>query len=310
MADAWLSNFSTVADFNVLPGSDTFRGGALIVATTSDVLDTSRDVTLFTDPGWTISGNVTFDATQGATFLSQTAPATLTSPTSDYATFDVAVDVVPLLPPGAAADTAFIACLEHDVGGVVARVCLVRGAFSSPSTLVAIGEAFAGDPHAGFAVAPSGVVTLRLVRNLGRMYGFVGTRTGVDDYTSLTQVLDAVVPLFGEATGSIRLASRTASSNAITSAVFRNYTVRSHGSINGRLFDNKFVPTIRQVVGNVPAATLAEVGLAEISVFGLFGNVSSEESFQYTLPAPRTVGNEIVRTLRTYQDPVVRDPNT
>lgn len=296
-----------------LPLSDTFRGGAFVVVASGGVLDTSRDEELTTDPGWTAVGDVEFDSRRGARLRSVTGPATLTTPDSDYRYFDVAVDVVPLSPPDSAPANALIACLEHEVAGVTARVCLVRGAASQPNQLLAIGEAFNGDPAAGVAVAPDAeLVTLRLVRNGPRVYGFIGQRVpGTDDaYTSLIKVLDAPAPAFGTLGGVIRLASRTETSTRNTAAEFTNYTVRSHIAINGRLLDNKDVPTRRQVVGNVPAATLAEVGPASVSVFGLFGVNESDDAFEYTLPAPRTVGNEVVRTLRTYQDPVVRDPNT
>jgi hypothetical protein len=314
MADAWLSDFTTFVaptGVNVLPGQDTFRGGALLVVASSDVLDTTRDALLTSLPaGWSTSGLVDFPALRRGALLRGTAsaPALLTTADADYVNFDAAVDIEPLSPPDGPPSDALIGCLEHPAGGGTARVCLVRGAFSDPSQLLAIGEAFAGDPAAGVAAVPAGIQTLRLVRNQDRVYGFVGTRgAGADSYVTLTKILDAPAPALGTSTGPLRLASRAESSQRTTSAVFRNFTVRSHASINGRLLDEKTVPTNRQVVGLVPRATIEEVGFATVSVFGLFGTVSSTDTFQYILPAPRTVGNEIVRTLRTYQDPVVRD---
>lgn len=309
---AGLTTLIVPLTIQALPNSGTFRGGSLIVATSADLLDTSRDASLTSLPtGWTTSGDVDLNQRAGALLRSVTTPATLTSANSDYVYFDAAVDVLPLTPPDSAPDIAKIACIEHEVGGIVVSVCLVRGAFSDPTQLLAIGESFAGDPTGGVVVAPSGTVTLRLVRNANRVYGFIGTREAtVDNYTSLTTVLDTPAPDLGTTTGPIRLASRTGSSNRVTSAEFLNFTVRSHASINGRLFEDKRVPTNRQIVGNIPAAPLDEVGLASVSVFGLFGVNTEDTVFQYTLPAPRTVSNEIVRTLRTYQDAQVRDPNT
>ena len=293
----------------ILPTSDSFRGGALVVVTAQNVLDTSRDAALTSLPvGWSSSGDITFSS-RGALLRSETAPAILTTADSDYLRFDAAVDTLPLTPPDDAPAIAQIACLEHEAAGVTASICLVRGAFANTTQLLAIGEAFAGDPAGGIAAAPAGRLTLRLVRNADRVYGFVGTReTTVDGYTSLTKILDAPAPGLGSTPGVLRLTSRTGSSNRTTSAQFTNFTVRSHASINARLLDNKFVPTNRQVVGNAPTAPIEELGAATVDVFGLFGVTST--SFQYTLPAPRTVANEIVRTLRTYQDPQVRDPNT
>lgn len=313
MADAWLCEFNTfvpATTIRILPGQDTYRGGALIVAAGDNVLDVSRDAPLTSLPaGWTAAGDfVEFDRRRGVTLRSVNNPATLTTANSDYVYFDAAVDVLPLTPPDTAPNNALIACLEHEAGGIITRVCLVRGAFSNPNTLLGIGEAFIGDSAAGVAPVGAGEVTLRLVRNGPRIYGFVGTRElTADGYTTITKILDAPAPSLGISTGPLRLATRTGTSARTTSALFRNFTVRSHASINERLFNNKYVPGRGQLVGNVPAATLDEVGFADVSIFGLFGQASSSDSFLYTLPAPRTVGNEIVRTLKTYQDPVIRD---
>lgn len=313
MAEAWLSNFSTfvpvsTTGVNVLPGQDTYRGGALIVLSTGGLLDTSRDAPLSELPGgWSASGLVDFR--QGALLRgTSSTPAVLTSADADYVNFDAAVDVEPLSPPDRPSSPALIACLEHTTSTETVRVCLVRGAFSAPSQLLGIGEAFVGDPTPGVAPVASGVQTLRLVRNEGRVYGFVATRGApADSYVRLTKILDAPAPGVDVSTGSLRLVSRAESSQRTTAALFRNFTVRSHASINGRLLDQKTVPTGRQVVGRVPRATIEEVGLGTVSIFGLFGSVTATNTFRYTLPTPRTVGNEIVRTLRTYQDPVIRD---
>lgn len=292
------------------PLTDTYRGGSFVVTTRpTATLDVSRDE-LFDDPslmGWTTSGSVDFTRA-GAVLTSVTADATAQSPNSDYVYFDAAIDVEPLLPPDTSSAPAYVACLEHPVGGVVVRVCLVRGAFAASDQLVALGEAFAGDPAAGAAAAPSdSAVTLRLVRNGSRVYGFVGTRAGTaDGYTLLTKVLDVNIPALGTSTGPLVLSSRFGG-NRTTQARFRNLTLRSHFSVNGRLLNNKVDQPGRQITGNVPAATISEVGSATTAVFGLFGVNTDTSSFTYTLPSRRTVGNEIVRTLRTYQDPVVRD---
>ena len=311
MADAWLSEFNTsteVAPIRFSTESDTFRGGAQLVVVREGIRNTERDRPLTSLPSsWTTSGQVSFDS-RGALLKSLSTPATLTTSDSNYAYFDVSVDVTPLSPPDTSATTELIACLEHEVGGEIARVCIVRGATADPSKLYAIGEAFTGDVTAGAQLAPAGRITLRLIRNGPKIWGYVGVRPSVaqpDEFSVLLKVLDTSVEALGALGGVIRLASR--SSSRATSAIFSNYTVRSQVTINNRPLVNKRTPTNRQLVGFVPAATIRELGPAVVSVFGLFGSVTDSGVFSYTLPAAKTVGNEITRTLRSYQDPVIRD---
>lgn len=311
MADAWLSSFNTSEELEpakISIASDTFRGGAQIIAVREDLRDLTRDRPLTTLPaGWTPSGQVSFDS-RGVLLQSLTAPATLTTSDSDYIYFDIAVDVIPLSPPDTSTSAELIACLEHEVAGDVVRVCLVRGASANPGQLYAVGESFIGDLTAGAQLVPPGRVTLRLIRNGTRVYGYVGVRPSAarpEAYSVLSKVLDTSVEALGLSGGVLRLASR--STTRATSAIFSNYTVRSHATINGRPIVDKRSPTFRQIVGFVPAATLQEVGPAEVSIFGLFGNITDLSAFSYVLPAAKTVGNEIVRTLKSYQDPVVRD---
>jgi hypothetical protein len=302
VTDAWLSSFNTTPVIELVRSSlesDTFRGGAQIIFVRNGMRDITRDRALTSLPaGWSSSGQVAFDS-RGATLLSRTTPATLTTSDSDYTYFDVAVDVIPVSPQSSTGVLEEIACLEHDVGGEIARVCLVRG----PATLYGIGEAFVGDLTAGAQSITGGVITLRMIRNGPRIYGYVGVRSRVEEYSVLLKVLDA--PFAGVGGGVLRLASRSAIT--ATAAIFSDFTVRSHATINGRPIVNKRSPTNRQLVGFVPAASIKELGLTEVSVFGLFGSVTDSSAFSYTLPAPRTVGNEITRTLRTYQDPTIRD---
>lgn len=297
--------------------NDTFRGGALIIMSTvegSPLVDVSRDEP-FTGNAvpstWTTvgSGSATPRSARGVeldTGPSAGTTAGLAAPDTDYTNFDIAVDVELIHPPDDPGGAVELACLEAVVGSETAKVCIMRGIGVSPDNAVGIGG-FTGDRGGVIPTTADEIkTTLRLVRNGSRIYGLIGLRdpiTGRD--ITMTQVLNHNFASTDAAT--VQIAVRNLNTARSVRARFSNFTVRSNASIGGRLLDDKRGGGRKQILGNVPAATLAEVGLVDIEVFGLFGRAVIEDGFEYTLPAPRTVGNEIARTARTYVDRVLRD---
>ena len=109
-------------------------------------------------------------------------------------------------------------------------------------------------------------------------------------------------------TGQIRFITRVLAAAANPQARWTNYTVRPHVAVNGRLLDNKVARTDGQVLGVVPAATLAEVGDTTVTMFGLHGNSTpASNAFSYTLPTGFQVASDGSTTVTLYNDPVVRD---
>lgn len=253
--------------FVFLPETDTFRGGAQCVAAVTGALDTSHDEMLTALP----SGWSTAGSVtfDGGAVLRSTAGGTDAALTSASAAYQYFDISVDVEP-----------LTPPPPGDRTATVAAIE--------------------HGGLSVRypfdARGPLTLRFVRCDDYVWGFANGDKVLDEPAlALTGTTDSVV-----------LAVRAGSSGTIACR-FTNFTVRSHVAINNRLIEDKTQPTPRQIVGTIPASSLSEVGPAVVDVFGLMGAGSASDVFSYILPAPRTVGNEIVRNLRTYQDPVVRD---
>jgi hypothetical protein len=234
----------------------------------------------------------------------------LRAPDTDYVDFDVEVDVELLGPPVASTSTVEIACLEHDIGatGEVARVCVVRGVGADPDAAVALGELTGLDGGGAVIVAEDGTpVTLRLARNQSKMSGFIGRRGSDGLYTTApTPLLDHTLAATTDV-GEIRVITRTLSAAATPRARWTNYTVRPNATINDRLLGDRLARDDGQLIGTVPSATLAEVGAATVTMFGLFGTTTDATAFSYDLPTGFTVGTNGTAALKLYEDTALRD---
>ena len=309
------------ADLVFVPESDTIRGGKEIVFSLGgSLLDTSRDESFLSTSlpaGWS---NVTSGSGQRLptaaglvldTRLAAASQAGIETPDNDYVSFDVAVDVELFYPVGATSVPVNLAVLETETSsGSTARVRLCRGWGADPTLTVGFGDLLlVGEPDLTGGIVDAGSalekITLRIVRDAARVFGFVGKRDSTGRYTMLQKVID--YDAFPIDAGAVRF---YVGNNTLARRVqtrFSNFTVRSHALINSRLVEDKVDVSTRRMTGVVPAATLEEVGLHDLTVFGLFGSVTSVNGFEYTLPAEKTVGRVTARRLFTVQDPVLRD---
>lgn len=317
MADAWLSGFSTTLAIDIFAYDDfdTIRGGKEIVLYTAALRlnDTSRDALFNSTQGlpaaWTPTGSGQQEFTTRGTVLKSTAqPSSSSGVTSadSYEDFDVAMDFE-LLRPAATRQGGVVdvAVLEFDTGlGGTITVEVQRGpddVLQARARATAYGRTVVG--HNLFI--DDRRFTLRIVRNGARVWAFYGIRdprTRV--YGELVKLLD--YDQFAEEAGSIEARVSNLGARVDVQTRISNYTVESHVRIGPRLLDAKRI-VFKRIVGNVPAATLEEVGAADIVAFGLFGEAVNPGGFEYTLPVPRTVGRERTRLLRLYEDEQVRD---
>jgi len=316
--NAWLTSFTLTAP--PIRERDTIRGGLFLVFAAPDSLvDTTRDRSLLSTSlpaGWNSltsgSGGVrpTLAGLELDTGVTAGSVAGLES-TDAYLRFDIAVDVELVHPTGATSSAVDLAVLEARTGsGAIARVRLRRGWGTNPALTVGFGDMV---PVTG-PVLTGGIVdagarelyTLRIVRHEEYVWGFLGVRSSDGTtYTSLTKVLDFTQ--FPTDTGLVRFYVSNPGYSARVRSRFTNYTVRSHARVGKRLLDNKVDVSRRRLAGNVPAATVQELGRHDIHLFGLFGEVSFPNGFEYVLPPPKTVGRESARTLFTVQDPILKD---
>lgn len=296
------------------PPSDTTRGGGVVVlSSNATLLDVSADRTLLgpsLPAGWSSvlagSGLATprSSGLELDTRLTAASSAYLAS-VATFTNFDVAVDVELEHPSGATAGVVDLAVLEaRSTSGGIARVLLRRGFGADPALTVGFGDT-TGPAALGSAVDATGMVTLRIVRNGARVWGFVGIRDDEDAYVALIPVLeydrfpaDAGIVRFGLGNGGQAIRVR---------AHFTNLTFRSHVRIGTRLVEAKTTPGARRIAGIVPAALVEEIGAEDVTVFGLFGSYTRVDGFVYVYPPERTVSRESTRTLFVVQDPALKD---
>lgn len=323
MANAWINCFTFEPALDLFDSNSTTRGGEDFVAfTLENIIDPSRDNALTgtsLPEFWSIStgpsSRVQF-TTGGAILSAGPHPAgvaKLTAPFSDYIYHDAVVDVDLLLPVDGTQGPAEIIALETvTVTGATARVGFRIGIGSDKAAVYAYGEATVGGTIVENGVRKLPVDprstrwALQLVRKGRYVYGNYGTRDArTREFSALYTVFEA--DLGTDSNGTLSIVSDNLGNPLVARGRATNFTIESHATINNRLITNKTIPIGKQIRGLTPAAPLEELGLAVVEVFGLFGIALSEESFEYVLPAPRTVGNEVVRALRVYTDPVVRD---
>jgi hypothetical protein len=265
--------------------------------------------------GWanlvTGSGTVTVQQGLGLLFNSGTAgnsQAGIES-TQTYTNGDAAFDFEILDAHESVLDAADLAVFEWTSAlGDVARVRVLQGVGASRGQLVALGEEVVGGTTimGGIEAWDATKGTLRIVRNGTRVFGFVGTREPgtASVYTRLVKVLD--VKDFTTGGGVLRIYCASRARRSRVRARFSRFTLRPHVTISGRLLVNK-IEISGHLIGQIPAATLEELGAVPFTVFGLFGSLTDNTGFTYTLPVPLTVGLEATRTGITVQDPVLKD---
>jgi hypothetical protein len=286
------------------PASDTFRGGAELVITSSGTLqDTSEDETFlghrtlptpWTDVS-TGSGAASIDFKRGLTLATGGAPGAVAAVRSatllDH--FDISVDMFTLGPQTARSEITEAALeLICGAGELVVKVLRRPAGVVATSYYTVNGFTTPG----GTVPLTSRSFTLRLVRNGARVWAFVDdTQLHSDGYFFAAGV-----------TGTARIWVANNLTNSNVRCRVTNYKIESHARIGNRLLDNKTI-IFRRLVGNVPAATLEEVGDAELAAFGLFGEAVDPTGFEYTLPTPRTVGRARNRLFELYSDEQQRD---
>ncbi len=305
-----------------IPSSDTIRGGKAVIVYGAGPFDGETDLLT----GKTLPTNWTATLTGSATLSTDVHGITLSSGTSSSSTalvnvpidldgFDAAIDVQPLQPLVPMNAPYEIASLQFtgDTTGAITKIALMFNPALSTTNTIGVCTSTAGTLSGGVAVGPPaiGVITLRLIRVLGRVFAYIGERgsgsnLALDSWISLTPVGVVFAP---RETGTIQFAVRNLTNSSKVLTRFTNFTTRCGAEINGRLLTNKSVTTPRRIVGNVPAATLQEVGLTQIQVFGpgISGTVNAP--FQYTLPLPLTTGQGLSDRLRIYTDPALYDPS-
>jgi len=322
MANAWLSGFTTAQNVTVfaLAGSDSIRGGSEVVisAPTLAVLDAGQDQSFqqltAVPAGWTETGagdqNYEFAFTE---LVTPATPGTAGLQHSSALThFDAAIDFVAVQPQAVRGQQGLVdvAIFRFDVTSIAIPASLIVQVERGPdarllvrATVSAWGRTFFGT--ATLVTSPR--FTLRIVRNGAHIWAYIGQRRRDRVYTSSTQLIGT--SQFVTAAGNLGIRVDNRARNIRVKSRITNFTVESHARINDRLLEDKQIRFSR-VIGVVPAAPLEEVGTAELAVFGLFGESISSQGFEYTLPTPRTVGQQQSTVLRFYQDPQHRDGDT
>lgn len=303
-----------------VPFSDTIRGGRAVVVFGAGPFDgeTHSLMSKSLPGGWSATdvGSGTHAADVHGITLSTGATSGSSSTvnvSTDLDGFDVAIDLAAVFPRVPMSSRYEIASLTFtgDMTGTVTKLALMFDPAISMTNTIGVLTCTGGSVSGGVVAGPSviGVISLRLIRVLGRVFAYIGQRgTGsnlaLDTWSSLTPVGVVFAPL---ETGTISFATHNLTNSANVSTLFTNFTTRCHAVIDGRLLVNKSVTTPRRIVGNVPAATLQEVGLTQIEVFGpgISGTVNAP--FQYTLPLPFTTGERVFDRLRIYTDPALYD---
>lgn len=316
MADVWVNCFTFAPLVDVFHPSDTLRGGGQFVAFTLEpIIDTSRDASLLSTAlpgGWSAIGDVT--PTSHGVVLSAGpgtgASSSLLVPFSDYARYDASIDVELLLPTDIPSSPVELIALTTTLPGGAGSARI--GFRTTPNGRFGV----YGEVRQGAVIDQSGFYpvldpfnftwTLRLVRNGLKVYGLIGTRDRRSNrFTQVAEVFTGSVN--STVAGTMSIVTQNSSSDVVTRARVHDYIVESHASINGRLVLGKVVRSGKQIHGVVPAAPSTELGAATIEIFGMFGAATSTLGFEYVLPPSRTVGNEIVGTIKIFSDVAIRD---
>lgn len=290
-----------------LPDSDTLRGGKAVVAFAQTILlDTTHDAAfagLSLPAAWTgiSTGSGSATPTYNGLVLDTGLVGASTAAVASVDTFlnyDMSVEVLPVFPEGVAVPVDLAVLEVTAASGATARVRLRRGVGLDPTLVSGAGDVTVGGVTTAGGVLPihdAAAVTLRMVRNGARLFGFVGD----------VQVLD--IRFFALDAGVVRLRAGNLTFAGRVRTVVRNFRVRSHVTISSRLIDHKIDVSTRRLAGNVPAAPIEELGLRDVVIFGLFGEIVIPNGFLYVLPPERTLGLTSAESFVTVQDPVLKD---
>jgi len=318
----------------VAPAEDTLRGGAEIVGFAQPpvgTLDTSQDRSLrerVLPLAWSgaTSGLASLTPTaRGLIFATGSvggATAVLSSDVSiPFEHFDMAVDVQ-LLNPVTSPNGPVEFEIEYRLTeGVWIKTQLEMGGLDDPAAVVVKSEyRQAGRRVKGSSLrvttpavtpgrtrpAPFPTITMRMVRHGARIYVLTGERDRDGFYADLTQLLTWDRWDLGGG-GRFYLSVKNVGTEENLQVRATNLTFRSHMRIGDRLLVNKRDRADNRIVGDVPAAEITDLGETDIALFGLFGEAVGADAFTYTLPVPKTVGDNSALQTRTYQDVQLRD---
>lgn len=262
---------------------DTRGGQDMVVVSDVSLVDTSRDFDLSDISLWSVAGTGSASSTPQGTLLIN---ETITHPDS-VGDGHIQVDVDSLQPEATLGSEVEIACLELVMDSVVADICLKRGVGSDVDALVVEGNV-TGQIAAGvLEVSAAAPHTLEIVRSGNDVWGLLD---GVI-------VMQSRVP---STLGLVRLSSRSTAARAR----FRDFVVKPHATINGRLITSK-TTVANQVLGKAPSAGgLDEVGDATVTVFGPSILARSNTTIlDYITP---TTAKPVSTVASTPSDPVVR----
>jgi len=305
------------------PFTDTIRGGLLLTVGGVGLTSFDSDLTFLStsDPAG-MSASVTSGAAvvptiRGLRMLTSgsAASAAYEETDTDYAYYDVSIDVEPLLPPTNALNSPIvIAYLEgRTTDGDIAYVRVVRdpraadGFFQVEALATAAGDSVGSG---GGLIPDTGTqqkIRLRLVRNGELLYAFAGLVDPVTDaMTDTVYVLET--PYFTTVTGPIRFGVENLSEAVQVRTRFTSLRFRTAASVNGYLLNNIQTYGTRRIIGYVPPARLSiyDLGTHDFDVFSLWGRYRVVDGFEYVMPEDLTVGQVIIpdpRTLVTAIDP-------
>lgn len=314
MSDAWLTSIDLGAAAAVLSGSvspafDTFRGGKRIVAYGSARLtDSSLDVDfrgLTLPVGWSASpsGSGIVSSLFTGLHLSTGPQASSVASVADSTSrdsFEAEVTARVLGPPRAVGSS--VTCLafryEIDASNYVEVRVRKDPLFGEDVTIVdsLVETSAEGLQQFGALVVDGPRTRLRILRHSRWVFAYA------DD------ILIGQFPRFSTSTsGTMSLRAENNSESSKVSTLVTTLTLRSQVLIKERPLEDKIDVGEHRLEGAVPAATLADVGLHPIILFGPWGSVNASEGFEYTLPTGRTVGVDLISALSSYTDPTVRD---
>lgn len=147
-------------------------------------------------------------------------------------------------------------------------------------------------------------ITLTITRYLN--YAFLWVSVGTDPAILLYKT-----DRFSSAKGKFTLSTANGAQSTKTSCLVKSLTFRSQALIVGNLITNKVNFSQRRITGQIPRASgfLADVGLHDIIVFGLWGSATLSQVFRYIYPDGLTFSltSDSVSSPIIFSDPTVRD---
>ena len=282
-----------VAGVSVFPAQGTVRGGDLVVLAAAElVVDTSEDADLtgrVLPAGWSsaaTSGGRVVPSVQGVRLQSTVqGTAQLIGPTI-FGQGEITLEV--LLAP-TSGGRALLAC------GPLELTLFAGGARAALGALI---------PGGVSAVDTGGWVRLHLIRGAGQVWAAWSAVAddGAPPYLGPQRRLLLQAPDDVDVEDALTL---TALEGAVVTA--RWMRVRASAAVDGVLLLRARAETPQRVVGLAPPTTADRAGVRAVSVFGLFGQVTDDRAFTYTLPVPLTLTRAPTVRLSAYGDPSLRN---